>query len=68
MARRQPLDPETHAQLARLTAELPERQILERLSLTPEAFARALALLPIQAGTRALIKNGLEAHSDGRAA
>ena len=60
MALRQALDLESREKLADLTRQLPERQVRKIVGdLSPEAFARAIAGLPVQRGTIAQIKNGL---------
>lgn len=68
MALRQPLDIESREKLAELTKRLPEREVRELVGdLSPEAFARALAGLPIQRGSISLIHEGI-ARQNGEAA
>ena len=68
MALRQPLDTETRGKLAALARSMPERQARRTVGdLSAEAFARALAGLPIQRGTAALIRESL-AKEAGKAA
>ena len=60
MALRQPLDIESREKLAELTKSLPEHEVRRLVGdLSPEAFARALAGLPVQRGTHLMIKDGL---------
>jgi len=62
MALRRPLDIESREKLAELTKNKPEREVRELMGgLSPEAFARAIAGLPIQRGTISLIHTGLAA-------
>ena len=68
MALRQSLDTESREKLAELARKMPERQVRHLVGdLSPEAFARAIAGLPIQGGTAALIRAGL-ARKNGKAA
>ena len=60
MARRQPLDLALREKLAELLRQMSERQVRLLVGgLSPEAFARAIAGLPIQRGTVALIRTGI---------
>jgi len=60
MTLRQSLDLESREKLAELARKMPERQVRSIVGdLSPEAFARAIAGLPVQRGTIALIKTGL---------
>jgi hypothetical protein len=60
MALRQPLDTNSREKLAELARALPEREARHVVGdLSPEAFARAIAGLPIQRGTAAQIQAGL---------
>jgi hypothetical protein len=68
MALRQPLDVESREKLAELTKVMSERQVRALVgNLSPEAFARAIAGLPIQRGSTELIRAGLARH-EGKAA
>jgi hypothetical protein len=60
MALRLPLDSDIRAKLAELTTKLPESKVRRLVGdLSPEAFARALAGLPVQRGTVLMIQDGL---------
>lgn len=60
MALRSPLDSDSREKLAQLTQRMPETEVRQLVGdLSPEAFARALAGLPIQRGTHLMIKDGL---------
>lgn len=68
MALRQPLDQESRQKLAELAHALPEREARHVVGdLSPEAFARAIAGLPVQRGTAEQIRAGL-ARYGGQAA
>jgi hypothetical protein len=57
--RRKPLIPELRAELTALVAGLPEREVIQILGVSHEAYARARGALPIQRGTALLIENGM---------
>jgi hypothetical protein len=68
MALRQPLDEVSRAKLAQLTRAMPESEARRIVGdLSPEAFARALAGLPVTRGTCAQIQAGLERNSGSAA-
>jgi hypothetical protein len=68
MAIRQSLDSESREKLAELVRALPEREVRQRLGgIAFETVTRALAGLPVQRGTIALVRAGL-AQSGGQAA
>jgi hypothetical protein len=68
MALRQPLDSISREKLGELARTLTEREARRIVGdLSPEAFARAIAGLPIQRGTVAQIQAGL-ARREGQAA
>ena len=65
MSRRIPIDLRTHHQLVALHELLGERECRRMLGdLSPEAYARALARLPQQQGTLALIRQKLAASGE----
>lgn len=60
MTLRQSLDLESREKLAELVRQMPECQVRRLVGgLSPEALARALAGLPVQRGTIALIRSGI---------
>ncbi|HKY37130.1 MAG TPA: hypothetical protein VJN18_14395 [Polyangiaceae bacterium] len=68
MALRAPLDQESREKLAQLTRVMSEREArLVVGDLSPEAFARSLAGLPVTRGTCEQIRAGLARHG-GQAA
>lgn len=60
MAVRIPLDSDSREKLAELTRRMSEHEVRQLVGdLSPEAFARALAGLPVMRGTHLMIKEGL---------
>lgn len=60
MALRIPLDTDSREKLADLTRRMSEHEVRQLVGdLSPEAFARALAGLPIMRGTHLMIRDGL---------
>lgn len=60
MAIRTPLDTDSREKLAELTRRMPETEVRQLVGdLSPEAFARALAGLPVMRGTHLMIRDGL---------
>lgn len=60
MAIRTPLDTDSREKLAELTRRMPETEVRHLVGdLSPEAFARALAGLPVMRGTHLMIRDGL---------
>lgn len=60
MAVRIPLPDSDREKLAELTRKMPEGEVRQLVGdLSPEAFARALAGLPVMRGTHLMIKEGL---------
>lgn len=60
MAIRAPLPESDRTKLAELTRKMPESEVRRLVGdLSPEAFCRALAGLPVMRGTHLMIQEGL---------